>query len=366
MSLTASNVFASLSEQKLGFTFGNPKRVDEKSLTVILPILRDTSLKRQYITFPETDKALVFDTGAIDKMEVHNQGEDHVFIRSGTLFTGKTQSRALQRSAIVFAGDKVKLEVRCVHATHGINPKAKTEYGGITPLGLDQANYSAGYAPKDQGTTWSNVQKSTSNMCSMMGSLKSETSRDRQFRMSSLSSLHSHGHSSGCSGVWASNAGSSPGSTESHNINWHQAGGDDLSKHFNDFAQHFDEVLSKVKLEEKQSGVALITDSGVQTVEIFDHPDSWKALHEAAVKRMGAELVKEDRESVFEFKPENAHKMVNRVLGMDWARKNIFKHRPSNGEPSVEITGLTASGFVGELVEVNDQVVHLTILKRTD
>lgn len=348
MSLTASNVFASLSEQKLGFSFGKPKRVGEASLTVVLPILRETSIKRQYLTFPETDKVLVFDTGQIDKMEVDNKADDHVFIRSGTLFKGATQERALQRSAIVFAGQKATLEVRCVHATRGIRPNAKTKWGGLTPLDLDQANYSHHYTPKDQSTTWSNVHKSTANYCSLSDYAKSS--------MSARSS----------SALPASNTagGSFGGGVSGHYEAPHAM--DDLASHMDAFALNFDEILSKVKRDDGQAGLALITDGGVQTVEIFDHPDSWKALHEAAVKRMGAELVKEDKDSVFEFKPENAHKMVNRVLSMSWARKNIFKHRPSNGEPAVEITGLTADGYVGEMVEVNEQLMHLTILKRTD
>jgi len=350
MSLTSSNLFASIIDQKLGFSFGKPKRVDEKSLTVVLPILRERSLNRQYITFPETEKVLVFDTGKIDQMEVDNKCDDHVFIRSGTLFKGATQERALQRSAIVFAGKKATLEVRCVHASREINPSASVKNGGLTPLDLDQANYSHGYSPKDQHTTWANVYKSTSNMSALYGGGGGSS-------MSAGMSREFHGT------VWGgSNA------PNVHGANYFSAptGSDDLAKHLDAFSVNFEEILSKIKRDEGQSGLALITESGVQTIETFDHADSWKAIHEAAVKRMGTALVTEDKESVFEFKPENAHKMVNRVLAMDFARKNIFKHRPSNGEPSVEITGLTAPGYVGELVEVNDQVMHLTILKRTD
>lgn len=351
MSLTASNVFVSLSDQKLGFSYAKPKRVDEKSLTVVLPIIRETSIKRQYITFPETDKCLVFDTGKIDQMEVDNKSEDHVFIRSGTLFRGSTQERALQRSAVVIAGQKMGLEVRCVHATRGIRGKAETKWGGLTPLNLDQNNYDKHYTPKDQQTTWSNVHNSNAAYCSLSGQMHGSLKASASFHDSATRDFHET--------YWSSSA-----SGQSVSGNWASSSGmDDLASHMDLFAAQFDEVLSKIKREENQAGLALITDGGVQTIEIFDHADSWKALHEAAVKRMGAELVKEDKESVFEFKPNHAHKMVNRVLAMDWNRKNIFTRRPNNGEPLIEITGLTAVGFVGEIVEMNEQVVHLTILK---
>lgn len=374
-------VLQTVADQKHGYTYGKPLRVDEKSLAVVLPILRKTSLTRQYITFPETEKVLVFDTGKIDEMEAENQTDSNVFIRSGTLFRGSTQERALQRSAVLFPGKKVKLGVRCVHASRGISPNAGVKYGGITPLDFDASNYSHGYTFADQGHTWSNVLKATSSMNAKMGKPSKAPKVTSHLRMAS---------SAGHEGLMLGSAGpvgdsgpagytgntvyysASPGVTSaetdmSANIHASAFSGpkaDDLHTSFNEFAKHFDDILSKVKLVDDQAGLALITQAGVETVEFFDHHLSWKALHEAAVKRLGSSIVDDGGENVFDYKPEVAVKQVNKVLGIDFKSNLILEHRPSNGEPKIVITGLTGGGYVGEVVELDERVIHLVLLKQ--
>jgi len=139
---------------------------------------------------------------------------------------------------------------------------------------------------------------------------------------------------------------------------------DDLCSSFTEFAQHFDDILSKVKLVDDQAGLALITHQGVQTIELFDHNQSWKILHESAVKRLGSSIVDKGDENVFDYKPKLAIKQVNSILGLDFKTNLIFEHRPENGEPKIEITGLTADGYVGEVVELDDRVIHLVLLKQ--
>ncbi len=79
---------------------------------------------------------------------------------------------------------------------------------------------------------------------------------------------------------------------------------------------------------------------------------------------MGTELLRgEDKTNVFEYKPENAVNAVKKVLGLDYKTNMIYEHKPSNGEPHVSIFGLTASRYVGEVVEVNGSVIHLVILE---
>jgi hypothetical protein len=139
---------------------------------------------------------------------------------------------------------------------------------------------------------------------------------------------------------------------------------DNLKQNFDDFARSFDEILSKARLHDNQVGLALITDTGCKTIELFDLAASWESIHKDAVKRMGTELLRgSDNSSVFEYKPENAVNAVRKVLGLDYQTNLIYEHKPSNGEPHVAIFGLTASRFVGEIVEVDGRVVHLNILE---
>src|SRR5215467_5769894 len=166
--ISSSTILQAISEESMGFKFGKPERPNESSLACILPILRETSQVRQYITLPETEQVLVFDSGTINKVNLKNASKSNVFVRSGTIFEGKgTQSRAIMRSAVLFPGTEVSLDVRCIHQTHGIRSGAEFKYGGITPLSVDSAVYSAGYRPQDQHATWNAVRHTTSSMRAM-------------------------------------------------------------------------------------------------------------------------------------------------------------------------------------------------------
>jgi hypothetical protein len=141
-------------------------------------------------------------------------------------------------------------------------------------------------------------------------------------------------------------------------------GDDNLKKNYDEFAKNFDSILSKARLHDNQAGLALITDTGCKTVEVFDLPLSWEAIHKDSVKRMGTELLRgSDNTSVFEYKPENAINAVRKVLAMPFKTNKIYEHKPSNGEPSVLILGLTASQYVGEVVELDGRAIHLVLLE---
>src|SRR5271157_5833751 len=92
------SILSAISEEKLGFSFGKPQRLGENALSVVLPIVRETSAKRQYITYPETDKVEIVDVGTISRMKVSSVSTENVFLRAGTIFKGDTQERAIVRS----------------------------------------------------------------------------------------------------------------------------------------------------------------------------------------------------------------------------------------------------------------------------
>lgn len=363
--ISASTILQLISEESMGFRFGKPERPNEASLACILPILRETSQERQYITLPETENVLVSDSGTINKINLKNTSKKNVFVRSGTIFEGKgTQSRALTRSAVLFPGAEVALDVRCVHQTHGIRSGAEFKYGGITPLAVDSSLYAAGYRPQDQHTMWNAVRQTTTSMRAMAGTPEpapQQAARPALFRRSPGSS----------SPHFAQTAASEPAPVtplpvfpSMEGVGGFERGTDDLKQNFDAFARNFDQLLSKARLHDNQAGLALITEKGCKTIEVFDLPASWEAIHKDSVKRMGTELLRgSDNTSVFEYKPENAINAVRKVLGLDYKTNLIYEHKPSNGEPHVEISGLTASRYVGEVVELDGRVMHLTILE---
>jgi hypothetical protein len=377
--LSVSTILETISNQKLGFKFGKPDRASDKSLACILPIIRETSQQRQYVTLPETEEVLISDSGSISKINLENSSKNNVFIRSSTMFEGKgTQSRVLSRSAILFPGKKASLDVRCIHASHPIRTGSEFKYGGISPLSVDSASYTTGYTRRDQSTTWNAVRTTTASMCG--SSIPVQTGTRRAARRSGLSTRNVdvtcynglHFDNSIAEGNRNSFLGSQPFVPDPTFGDAAVAGdpatgfvvSDNLKKSFDVFAQNFDEVLSKARLHDNQVGLALITESGCKTIEAFDIPLSWESLHKDAVKRMGTELLRgEDKTNVFEYKPENAVAAVQKVLSLDYKTNLIYEHKPSNGEPSVKIFGLSVSRYVGEVVELDDRVIHMVILE---
>ena len=138
---------------------------------------------------------------------------------------------------------------------------------------------------------------------------------------------------------------------------------DDLAANEEAFSKNFDDVIRSVEMKENQAGFALITPAGVETIETFDSPLSWKAVHTDAMKRVGQKLVNQKHLSAFEFKPERAKQAIRSVLSKPWKEKAIWEHKPNNGDPHVLITGLSADGYTGEVVEVDHRVIHLALIR---
>jgi hypothetical protein len=364
--ISASTILQLISEESMGFRFGKPERPNEASLACILPILRETSQERQYITLPETENVLVSDSGTINKINLKNASKKNVFVRSGTIFEGKgTQSRALTRSAVLFPGTEVALDVRCVHQTHGIRSGAEFKYGGITPLAVDSSVYAAGYRPQDQHTMWNAVRKTTASMRAMAGAPEPAPVQPSRPGPAIRTTMRASSPEFMETGTPAPPTFvPPPAAMPAADLGGFERGTDDLKQNFDEFARNFDQLLSKAVLHENQAGMALITEKGCKTIEVFDLPASWEAIHKDSVKRMGTELLREsDNTSVFEYKPENAINAVRKVLGLDYKTNLIYEHKPSNGEPHIAIFGLTASRYVGEVVELDGRVMHLTLLE---
>lgn len=345
---------ARVAEQKQGFSFGEPERIKEDGLAAVVPILRKTSVKRQYVTFPEATKVLVNDTGRISEFLVKNGEEASVFLRAGTIFKGATQERCLVRSAIVFPGKEQSIEVRCVHQSKGIRPGTQTTYGGISPLEVDQGNYQPGYRPKDQSSYWQNVNAYSR---AVGGSPPAARQLDEAMPVACWDGLSSSSSSSYSSSgeVEVRTAG---GLGQAFRATKH----DDLRTTVHEFSANIDDVLRRVERKPNQVGLGIITDKGCQTVELFDLPDSWAALHTDAVRRVGQDLSRKG-EDVFQYKPEFALKTISAVLADEY-EENLILELKANGDPAVRIIGLTSERFIGEVVELEHRVIHVVLNRR--
>lgn len=409
-----------VAEQRLGYRFGDPERVTPDSLSVVIPIIRETSLSRQYILLSEAgDSVEMTDTGRINRMRLRNNGKQSVFVRSGTIFRGGTQERTLTRSAILFPGTEVELDVRCVHHSKGIKSGAKVTASGFTPLDVDKDVYGAGYAPKDQSSYWNSVASYSQSTQVLRGEktepidkgddpklkkltpeqmkrLRDASGRGRLMRtmqfqpedptygsLRSLSSNDCHGTTPPMvdpnsfdpqASVSAQDLRSSYAMPRQDGLfdtagaaaamsQGHAAKRDDLASTIDSVASNLDDLLSKVKRQDHQVGVGLLTEKGLQCVELFDLEGSWEAIHKDVVARVGSNLAAKDVENVFDYKPKAALSTIAAVLADDYKVNSIFEHKPSNGEPSVKIFGLTSDRFVGEVVELDGRVMHVSLIR---
>lgn len=345
-----------VAQQKHGYRFADPERIGENSLAVVVPILRKTSVKRQYVLLPESAETKVIDTGNISRFQIQNPTKENVFIRAGTIFKGPTQERALVRSAVVFPGQTAEVEVRCVHASRGISRGSQTSYGGTTPLQFDQAVYGKGFTGSGQNAYWQSAE-SYSLFCSGLGDVASSAPRmpSNVLRTSSVRPFGAR------QPITTECSVPEPCERTSGGIGTKT---DDLHTTIQNMASNLDDILKKVKCQKDQVGLAFLSDKGCQTVELFDVAASWAALHEDAVKRIGPDLARKDTEGVFDYKKEMACSTVAAVLADDYKINLIHEHRPSNGEPAVKISGLTSDRFIGEVVELDKRVIHL-VLNRT-
>jgi hypothetical protein len=121
--------------REIGYKFGSPWRYSDKSLGVIVPILKTGDIgAREYITLEEArNRGVEFkDSGSIDKVIIESSWPDPIFIRSGTVLKSQgTQTRAVESSVVIVPKEEKnkrsnapeiivttqEIPVRCIYAS---------------------------------------------------------------------------------------------------------------------------------------------------------------------------------------------------------------------------------------------------------
>ncbi|GAJ22664.1 unnamed protein product, partial [marine sediment metagenome] len=85
------------------FKWGKPWRLNDRSMGIVVPIIREGKGERKYAILEEAnDKVEIKDTGSIGEVSVKSKSDKPVFIRGGTLLQGQgTQSRVVTCGTIV-------------------------------------------------------------------------------------------------------------------------------------------------------------------------------------------------------------------------------------------------------------------------
>jgi len=318
--------------KEIGYKFGSPWRYSDKSLGVIIPILKMGDGKgfeeREYITMEEVkDQGISFkDTGRIDRVIVESSLGKLIFIRSGTAFKSLgTQPRAVETSVVIMPDMEKKetrqeIFVRCIHASKPISSGKKFVYAGDVPIEVRSALLSK----SGQSETWSAVGRATN-----------------RFMSTRLGSSGSHSYTAGLR---------STGFRTDNLVG--------VMEEVDKFTGNIDEILAKVPLFEDQVGAVFLDMKDVVGMEMFDHPKSWEAIHKEVEKRLGESTAKEEDKSFF--KPD--YERV-KPLTLEFLKKLLESEKTETSHGVVSTISLKGDGIVGEATTINGKVIHLVGIK---
>lgn len=354
-------------EKKHGYELGEPWKFSDESLLVVVPILRKNSPDRMYTTMYEVLKDLgMKDTGSIDKVELQNKSGKPIFVRAGTIFTGKTQSRAAQHSGVYKPLDEMKIDipVRCVHQTHGIRSGSEMEFGSIAPMSIT-LNLMSG----NQSAVWNSVRDYTRGK-------KTSNQNDVVFRgYSGISGICGwSGYSDGTH--YAFNNTSSSLDRNEHTLTAHRqpvyrtaevnfdsdsdSGSDDLMGYLKSKGKEaLDEMMQKVPLFENQAGAIIFNPTGVLAVETFDSPKSWEAIKQEIIEKYGDKVSDKQAEHLFELNKDMILPLFKKfVAALDKMEEKVIRQ-----DDFSETRSVRGDKVVGEYTLIKGRTIHCLLIK---
>jgi len=391
-----------------GFSLGEPWKYSEDALAVVVPILRPDAPDREYITMYEVLKELdIKDTGSINVVELQSKVDKPIFVRAGTIFTGKTQSRAAQNSGVYQKGT-INIDVKCVHQSHGISRGAKMEFGDIAPPSVTMNLMSQA----DQRRVWNSVHKFTRG-----GTGHGETGRDYGGPFTPIRDIQDDMDMSayredferlraqgliededededdpliGANFIGYMTTEPEP-EPEPRRIRAHHRRtmglmrgprigaarppqhrrvrdspenirSDDLLGHLkkrDEGRALLDEMMQKVPLFDGQAGAVLFNPVGVVAVECFDHPESWKAIKKEVIEKLGNKIMKEQAEHLFELQQDKIPTFLDKFID----KLTNHKERTIRKDSFTETRIIVGDGLVGEYTIVLGRVVHVLLTR---
>ena len=238
------------------YRLGDPWKLP-KGAGFVLPLLGEPPFpERDYVLLQEVADRVEFrDSGSIYGVEASNRSGRNVFVRRGTLLTGKgTQSRSPVSGVVLLPGKEfVTIPVNCVHQSHYISTGADFKAEGVAPHSVYQAL-------GKQSATWESIagytRKMRSSASRMLG--RAEEPELEELR-----------------GVADDNLVGASAAVER-------------------LQSRVEDALGKIPGDHvDQVGVAVFDLDGVVGVELFDHPDSWRAFSESIIRSYGEVLTPE-------------------------------------------------------------------------
>ena len=347
------------------YEFGEPWQLTSESLSAMVPILRTFDRDREYLVIQEIPKGkiAVTDSGRINKLNVKLKGvKKPVFVRAGTVFKGQgTQSRTSGMGVVLEPRKKNLVDVFCVHASHGIS--ARSGFSTMIDVVPRKVEDVLASPLKSQARVWRAAAvrgfRARVTRCPECGSSRLFQTYEAELVCMQCGFL--------IAPVLRNDSGNRMarrirvGDSTERPMTWRRrdnlvANLDDMRK----FNRQVEELLSKVPADlDNQVGVVIIDSRGVLGLEMFDHPDSWRAFSRSIVRNYADVLAKERAgEDLFELKADRVPGAIKRFFEKAQKLSEIsgFKNRISK-------TTIFSGELAGEYTTMRSDVIHL-ILKR--
>jgi hypothetical protein len=343
------NFIASIREEKEGFSFYKPWRHDEKSMSVIVPIIRESKRKRDYITFAEalTDFSVV-ETGEVGYVLAKNDSEKPVLITRGEIFAGKTQERAAIHSHIVMPHSSLRVAVRCIHRSQGLSCSVYMSYGGKIPYDIDLSN---------QHKTWGSV----TTYCSTFNISDDVTNKNNSIDNLNITLGNSYivdniYHNPFGDIIWHDPMPIIDG-INAYGYSRNNEPKDNLYDTMKDMSNMMKTALEKMPYIDNQVGVVFLKGNDLLGLEVYDLKDSWEAVKKEVIEKEGSNILEEYSEDIFEFKQDKIKSFLKRKLNINFNEKIVH-------EGKYKVVSLISDSVLGEGTILNGKVIHLSLWKK--
>ena len=304
------------------FVFKEPWRSSDKALAVVVPVVDNIPGTRDYVVLEEVkDKVTLVDTGDIGTTEINSKANKPTLIRGGTMLKGGTQERAVQHAVVVAPQKKEQIAVQCIHASRSISSGAYFAAAGTMPAKVKGLML----RHRDQSRTWEGVECLAADTDHMLALVPRRRAAEARAAIATIPT-------------------------------------DDLvtmTETVSKFQEGLDQILKNIPDYTNQVGIVIVDPDGVAGMEMYDHPDSWKAFSEAIVRSFSEALAREDKFKIFHPDMEAIIPLVQQfIIDIQKAeREEVFN---KNDAQTVVIK---TDCYVGEFTRLNDQTIHLSIVR---
>jgi len=356
--MKATDMLLNIATEENGFKLGDPWRFSEFSLAAIVPVQRDVLGQRDYRLLSEmTDQVLMRDTGNIDRVSITNKGAYPVLVKAGEVVGGATQARTLVVSQVIMSGENVLADCVCVHASHGIRAGQEVKSRGYSPTRVRRTLY-GGYS---RGGSVNRMARSSGGRREESKIIGASFGYSSRLQNDVWAGVKGHSRE-------VADAGDSLGvyfmqampdvETPTPSGSWRTAA-DDLAGRINESKEKFEAVLKKVPRLEDQVGMVLLGMGGFDSMESFEHLESWKALVDAFLKSEAGKIGDvSDQNGVFDFKPERAREVIRELL------QASFEEMITVNKMDTSTFLLESDKLKGEVVTLYDVPIHCTFMKK--